>query len=601
MEPNVFISYKSEEYHYADRVRFSLEQSGVPCWMAPESIGGGSSYAAEIPKAIRNCKIFVLILTEKSQDSQWVKRELDRAINEKKLIMPFIPEKMTFSDDITFYLTNVQQFFAYRDWDRELDRMINQICAELGIQRKAPVTVETLQAVQPVQTVQAVQAVRTAKAKKPEKKRINTPNPAKKPGKKKKLLIALLSAVAAIAVSAGVTAGVYFSNTVEICNHRYNKGISKLSLIDEYISPKSLDTIALLDNLSTLNLQKCRFDANIKSLSGISLRQISDLTVSECGLTDSLLNSLNTSNSKVTRLDISGNTSVENPAAIKSMSKLDTLILDGDPVRSLDFLENCIYLQSLSAKGCQLTDISGLSNATLLNTVNLGKNGLTSISGTENSADRIERLYLSGNKLTSVDFLKGMSNLKWLDISDNEIGDLSPMYGDDNIRGFDAANNKINKLDADQLSKNLVYVDLSFNTLEQLDGVLTYNTKYYNACLNLEGNSELASLAFKNADGKFWAVNLKDCAVENLSYLYGCEAIRTLVIDYRDDLDFELLKNNTDILYLIDCPLVAQVSTRSSLNGVSLELTTSEEYSSNEAMRFESYADKDIRSGVKGG
>ena len=138
VKPYVFISYKSEEYDIANRVRTEMEQSGVPCWMAPESIPGGSSYAEEIPAAIQGCGAFVLILTKKSQNSKWIKRELDIAISKDKLIMPFVPRKINFNNEMSFYLNNVQHFFAYENQDRVLENMINQICDELGIQRQYP-------------------------------------------------------------------------------------------------------------------------------------------------------------------------------------------------------------------------------------------------------------------------------------------------------------------------------------------------------------------------------------------------------------------------------------------------------------------------------
>ena len=58
----VFISYKSEDYQQADWLRSVLEQNGISCWMAPASIPGGSNYAKEIPRAIENCRVFVLVL-----------------------------------------------------------------------------------------------------------------------------------------------------------------------------------------------------------------------------------------------------------------------------------------------------------------------------------------------------------------------------------------------------------------------------------------------------------------------------------------------------------------------------------------------------------
>ncbi|MFR0788263.1 MAG: toll/interleukin-1 receptor domain-containing protein [Vescimonas sp.] len=57
MGQDVFISYKSEEFQEADWVRQQLESGGISCWMAPNSITGGASYATEIPQAIRSRRV----------------------------------------------------------------------------------------------------------------------------------------------------------------------------------------------------------------------------------------------------------------------------------------------------------------------------------------------------------------------------------------------------------------------------------------------------------------------------------------------------------------------------------------------------------------
>ena len=84
---DVFISYKAEEIEEASWVKSVLESNGISCWMAPSCIPGGSSYAVEIPQAIRQAKVFVLILSSKAQSSQWVSREVDLAINEGKIVL----------------------------------------------------------------------------------------------------------------------------------------------------------------------------------------------------------------------------------------------------------------------------------------------------------------------------------------------------------------------------------------------------------------------------------------------------------------------------------------------------------------------------------
>ena len=133
---DVFISYKSEEYEDAAWVRDTLEASGISCWMAPASIPGGSDYAREIPVAIKGCKIFVLMLSARSQSSRWVKRELDTALNEGKTVMPFVLEQFRFSEDFGFYLSVVQQYKAYNSRMEAMDKMLREIKVLLEIKEE---------------------------------------------------------------------------------------------------------------------------------------------------------------------------------------------------------------------------------------------------------------------------------------------------------------------------------------------------------------------------------------------------------------------------------------------------------------------------------
>lgn len=113
----VFISYKSEEYHIARSIRLLLEENHYPCWMAPESIAAGGNYMTEIPKAIRSCDLFVLILSNASQNSQWVQKELDRAVKFNKYILPFHVDDSELIDEIDFVISNNQRIEAYRNFE----------------------------------------------------------------------------------------------------------------------------------------------------------------------------------------------------------------------------------------------------------------------------------------------------------------------------------------------------------------------------------------------------------------------------------------------------------------------------------------------------
>ncbi len=130
MKCDVFISYKSEEYNHAKSVKVQLEKNGINCWMAPESIPGGTSYLQEIPKGIRSCRIFLLILSKASQCSDWVEKEFGFAKKLGKNVKPYMIEEFTLDDKFSFALNNVQIYYGYRE-ETELVRMIEEIKSDI--------------------------------------------------------------------------------------------------------------------------------------------------------------------------------------------------------------------------------------------------------------------------------------------------------------------------------------------------------------------------------------------------------------------------------------------------------------------------------------
>lgn len=111
--------------------------------MAPACIPGGSNYAVEIPRAIKQAKVFVLILSAKAQSSQWVSKEIDMAVTQRKIILPFMLENCALKDDFDFYLTNVQRYTAYENKALAAEKMIKEIKAVLGSYEAVPIVRDT--------------------------------------------------------------------------------------------------------------------------------------------------------------------------------------------------------------------------------------------------------------------------------------------------------------------------------------------------------------------------------------------------------------------------------------------------------------------------
>lgn len=126
-EHSVFISYSSRDEEFVKRIVKQLDSMGVSYWKAPEMIPAGSSYAREIPKAIQQCSLFLLVLSPTSQDSIWVEKEIDNAICNRKTIIPFEIREVVINDTFRFYLNNVQMISYARNPERAFEQLQKQI------------------------------------------------------------------------------------------------------------------------------------------------------------------------------------------------------------------------------------------------------------------------------------------------------------------------------------------------------------------------------------------------------------------------------------------------------------------------------------------
>lgn len=104
----VFISYSTKDGLFVEMLTDLLKSCQISYWKAPEMIPAGSNYAREIPQAIQKCEVFLLILSESSQNSIWVEKEVDTAIRYHKRVIPIKIDDNELNEMYYFYLNNVQ-------------------------------------------------------------------------------------------------------------------------------------------------------------------------------------------------------------------------------------------------------------------------------------------------------------------------------------------------------------------------------------------------------------------------------------------------------------------------------------------------------------
>jgi uncharacterized protein YjbI with pentapeptide repeats len=74
-----FISYSTKDQDFADRLHADMQARGVRCWFAPHDIQGGRKIHEQIDEAIRVYDKLLLILSDASMSSNWVKTEIANA------------------------------------------------------------------------------------------------------------------------------------------------------------------------------------------------------------------------------------------------------------------------------------------------------------------------------------------------------------------------------------------------------------------------------------------------------------------------------------------------------------------------------------------
>jgi tetratricopeptide (TPR) repeat protein len=108
MAHDVFISYSTKDTAWADAVCATLEANGISCWIAPRDIPIGTDYPAALARAVRDCRVVVLIYSADSNNSTFVHKEIEAVASRKNSIVPFRIENVPPSDELALLINTSQ-------------------------------------------------------------------------------------------------------------------------------------------------------------------------------------------------------------------------------------------------------------------------------------------------------------------------------------------------------------------------------------------------------------------------------------------------------------------------------------------------------------
>jgi len=88
---HIFISYSHKDSDYAHRLAEELEQKGFSVWI-DDRIDYGTQWPRVIQEHLDDCSAFIVIMTPRSYQSDWVQNELSRAKRKGKKVFPLLLE-----------------------------------------------------------------------------------------------------------------------------------------------------------------------------------------------------------------------------------------------------------------------------------------------------------------------------------------------------------------------------------------------------------------------------------------------------------------------------------------------------------------------------
>jgi hypothetical protein len=86
-----FLSHSSDDHEFTSRLAGILRRHGIQVWYSETNILGAQQWHDEIGNALRRCDWFILVLSPRSIESMWVKRELVFALQQPAYADRIVP------------------------------------------------------------------------------------------------------------------------------------------------------------------------------------------------------------------------------------------------------------------------------------------------------------------------------------------------------------------------------------------------------------------------------------------------------------------------------------------------------------------------------
>jgi hypothetical protein len=125
---DIFVSYSLPDRNCALELVARVEACGIECWIAPRDISPSADWAAEIIDAISAARVMVLVFSANSNESPQVRREVERAVHKRLMVVPFRIDDVMPSKSLEYFLSSQHWLDAFPP---PLEPHYQRLCAHL--------------------------------------------------------------------------------------------------------------------------------------------------------------------------------------------------------------------------------------------------------------------------------------------------------------------------------------------------------------------------------------------------------------------------------------------------------------------------------------
>jgi hypothetical protein len=124
----VFVSYSHQDHEFVSRLSLDLEDRGADVWIDRIDIHAGTQWRQSIADGIRDCTVYLLVVSPESLASEWAVRELRLAIEHDRPVIPLLYRRARIPEHLRAELESYQYLsFRQGSYAQNLDRLVAEL------------------------------------------------------------------------------------------------------------------------------------------------------------------------------------------------------------------------------------------------------------------------------------------------------------------------------------------------------------------------------------------------------------------------------------------------------------------------------------------